>query len=65
MVMKPINYRYIAYLVSKTADYLEDVKEQFQPDDDEALADLVLNVDKAIKLLEAEALDRANRQESA
>jgi hypothetical protein len=51
-----MNYSYIAFLISRADDVIEDIKEQFAPEDDEELASLILKIEQAIDNAEAYAL---------
>jgi hypothetical protein len=53
-------FREVAALLGKVAERMDDIKDQFSPDDAEDLASAIIKVDKAIAEAEALALEYGN-----
>ena len=53
-------YRDVAARLGKIAEQMDDIKDQFSPDEAEDLASAIIQVDKAIAKAEALALEYGN-----
>ena len=49
-------YREVAYILGRMAELIPDIQDQFEPDDDEKLADMIIHLRKKLREAETYAL---------
>ena len=54
-------YREVAYILGRIVELIPDIQDQFSPDDDEQLADMIIKAHKVLREAETHALRKGLR----